>query len=58
VIDDCLNTGISAETACLLVRDLGGEVVGAAFIAEVKPSGGRARLEGIGVPVTTLVAFD
>jgi hypothetical protein len=33
-------------------------VVGAAFIAEVKPSGGRARLEGIGVPVTTLVAFD
>jgi adenine phosphoribosyltransferase len=58
VIDDCLNSGISAETACLLVRDLGGEVVGAAFIAEVKASGGRARLEGIGVPVTTLVGFD
>lgn len=58
VIDDCLNTGISAETACLLVRDLGGTVVGAAFIAEVKPSGGRRRLEAAGVPVTALVAYD
>jgi adenine phosphoribosyltransferase len=58
IIDDCLNTGISAETACLLVRDLGGVVVGAAFIAEVKPSGGRARLEAAGIAVTALVAYD
>lgn len=58
VIDDCLNSGISAETACLLVRDLGATVVGAAFIAEVKPSGGRARLEAAGIPVTALVAYD
>jgi adenine phosphoribosyltransferase len=58
VVDDCLNTGISAETACLLVRDLGGTVVGAGFIAEIRPSGGRARLEAIGVPVTTAIAYD
>jgi adenine phosphoribosyltransferase len=57
VIDDCLNTGISAETACMLVRELGGEVVGAAFIAEVRPSGGRERLEALGVPVTALVVY-
>jgi adenine phosphoribosyltransferase len=53
-----VNTGISAEAACMLVRDLGGEVVGAAFVAEIPSSGGRARLEGIGVPVTSLVTYD
>lgn len=58
IIDDCVNTGISAEAACMLVRDLGGEVVGAAFVAEIPLSGGRARLEGIGVPVTSLVTYD
>jgi adenine phosphoribosyltransferase len=58
VIDDCLNSGVSAETACLLVRELGGEVVGAAFIAEVRPSGGRARLEAARIPVTALVGYD
>lgn len=58
VVDDCLNSGISAETACLLVRDLGGEVVGAAFIAEILPSGGRGRLEGLGVPVEALISYD
>lgn len=58
VIDDCLNSGISAETACLLVRELGGEVVGAAFIAEIVPSGGRKRLEAAGVPVVALVEYD
>ncbi len=58
VVDDCLNTGISAETACMLVRELGGTVAGAAFIAEVRPSGGRTRLEGIGIPVTALVSYD
>jgi adenine phosphoribosyltransferase len=58
VIDDCLNSGISAETACMLVRELGGEVVGAAFMAEVLASGGRKRLEGLGVPVTALVSYQ
>jgi adenine phosphoribosyltransferase len=45
--DDVLATGGTVEAIAGLVRQLGGEVVGACFIIELTFLGGRERLEGI-----------
>jgi len=42
--DDVLATGGTVEAICKLVRQLGGEVVGACFIIELTFLGGRDRL--------------
>jgi len=44
--DDVLATGGTVEAICKLVRQLGGEVVGACFIIELTFLGGRERLAG------------
>jgi adenine phosphoribosyltransferase len=44
--DDVLATGGTVEAICRLVRQLGGEVVGACFIIELTFLGGRERLDG------------
>jgi adenine phosphoribosyltransferase len=44
--DDVLATGGTVEAICKLVRQLGGEVVGACFIIELGFLGGRERLTG------------
>jgi adenine phosphoribosyltransferase len=44
VHDDLLATGGTAGALCDLVRSLGGEVVGCAFLVELSFLGGRARL--------------
>lgn len=44
IIDDLLATGGTATAACDLVRKIGGEVVGIAFIIEIDGLGGRERL--------------
>jgi adenine phosphoribosyltransferase len=44
--DDVLATGGTVEAICKLVRQLGGEVVGACFIIELRFLGGRERLSG------------
>jgi adenine phosphoribosyltransferase len=49
VVDDVLATGGTAGAAVRLVRELGGEVVGLAFILELEALGGRGRLEGYDV---------
>ena len=46
VVDDVLATGGTARAACELVRSLGGEVVGCAFLLEITALGGRERLAG------------
>lgn len=51
VVDDVLATGGTAEAAGWLVRALGGEVAGYAFLLEVPGLGGRARLAGSPVSV-------
>ena len=43
--DDLLATGGTAHALCELVGQLGGEVVGCAFLIELAFLGGRARLE-------------
>jgi adenine phosphoribosyltransferase len=45
VHDDLLATGGTAGALCRLVEQLGGEVVGCAFLIELAFLGGRARLE-------------
>ncbi|MGH3050532.1 MAG: adenine phosphoribosyltransferase [Gaiellaceae bacterium] len=45
--DDVLATGGTVEAICKLVRQLGGEVVGACFVIELTFLGGRERLAGL-----------
>ncbi len=56
LVDDVLATGGTAVAAVELVRRLGGEVVGAAFVLELAFLGGRAKLGEL--PLHTLVTFD
>jgi adenine phosphoribosyltransferase len=55
VVDDLLATGGTVEATVDLVRRLGGQVVAAAFLVELKALGGRARLDGY--PVLSLVTY-
>lgn len=49
IVDDLLATGGTAFAALQLLRQMGAEVVGAAFVIELKALNGRKRLEGIDV---------
>ena len=44
VVDDVLATGGTAAACMRLVEAAGGEVVGASFLVEIEPLGGRERL--------------
>jgi len=46
VVDDLLATGGTARATVDLVRQLGGDVVGVAFLIELTDLNGRAKLEG------------
>ncbi|MEN0040394.1 MAG: adenine phosphoribosyltransferase [Pseudomonadota bacterium] len=58
LVDDLIATGGTAEAAVKLLRELGAEVVAACFVIDLPDLGGRAKLEAMGVPVRTLIAFD
>ncbi len=58
VVDDLLATGGTAEAAIKLVEGVGGAVVGACFLVDLPDLGGRKRLEKLGHPVLTLMAFE
>jgi adenine phosphoribosyltransferase len=55
IADDLLATGGTIATSMNLVRQLGGEVVGAAFLIELSYLTGREKLEG--VEVFSLVTY-
>ncbi|MDE2763905.1 MAG: adenine phosphoribosyltransferase [Gemmatimonadota bacterium] len=57
VIDDLLATGGSAGAAIELVRGMGGVVVGAGFVVDLRGLPGRERVEGLGVEVFALCEF-
>jgi adenine phosphoribosyltransferase len=46
IVDDLLATGGTARATVDLVRQLGGDVVGVAFLIELTDLGGRAKLAG------------
>lgn len=58
LVDDLIATGGSAEAAVKLLRKLGAEVVGAAFVIDLPDLGGCARVAGLGVKCHTLIAFE
>lgn len=58
IVDDLLATGGTASAAAQLVRDAGGEIVGASFVIDLPDLGGRKRLEALGISVRTLVSFE
>ena len=56
IVDDLLATGGTAKAATQLVEELGGIVVGAAFVVELTFLGGRKRLDGY--DVFSLLQYD
>lgn len=56
IVDDLLATGGTAKAATQLVEELGGIVVGAAFVVELTFLGGRKRLNGY--DVFSLLQYD
>lgn len=55
VVDDLLATGGTVGATVNLVRQLGGVVVGAAFLVELAALAGRSQLDGY--PVISLITF-
>lgn len=58
IVDDLLATGGTAEAGIKLVERLGGDIVGCAFVVDLPELGGRKLLEGLGLSLTTLCAFE
>ncbi len=58
IVDDLLATGGTAEAAVKLVRELKGEIVGAAFLVELSFLKGRERLKPYGMEIFSLIQYD
>ena len=58
LVDDLIATGGTAEGAAKLLRQMGADIVAACFVIDLPDLGGRAKLEALGVPVRTLVAYE
>jgi adenine phosphoribosyltransferase len=57
LVDDLIATGGTAEGAVKLLRQAGANVVAACFVIDLPDLAGVKRLQALGVPVRTLVAF-
>jgi adenine phosphoribosyltransferase len=58
LVDDLIATGGTAEGATKLLKQMGAEILSACFVIDLPDLGGRKKLEALGVPVRTLVAFE
>lgn len=56
VIDDLLATGGSASAACHLIEKLGGDIVGLAFLVELRFLNGRSRLAAY--DIFSMIQYD
>jgi adenine phosphoribosyltransferase len=57
LVDDLIATGGTAEAAVKLLKEIGADVVAAVFVIDLPDLGGSKKIEGLGVPVRTLVEF-
>ncbi len=55
MVDDLLATGGTALAASDLIKKLGAECIGYAFLIELASLGGRSKLEGI---VNTAISYE
>jgi adenine phosphoribosyltransferase len=58
LVDDLIATGGTAEAAVKLLKKLGAEVVVACFVIDLPDLGGTKKIEALGVPVRSLIAFE
>ena len=58
LVDDLIATGGTAEGAVKLLQQMGAEVVAACFVIDLPDLGGRQKVEALGVPVRTLIAYS
>ncbi len=58
LVDDLIATGGTAEGAVKLLQSLGANVVAACFVIDLPDLGGAKKIEALGVPVRTLMAFE
>lgn len=57
LVDDLIATGGTATGAIRLLQKMGAQVVAACFVIDLPDLGGAKRIEAMGVPVFSLVAF-
>ena len=58
VVDDLIATGGTAIAGINLIKAIGGKIVGCGFIINLPDLGGVKKLEGLGVKVKSLMAFE
>ncbi len=58
LVDDLIATGGTAEAAVKLLQKLGADVVAACFVIDLPDLGGAKKIEALGVPVRSLIAFE
>jgi len=57
LVDDLIATGGTAAGAIELLRKMGADVVAACFVIDLPDLGGAKKIEALGVPTRSLVAF-
>ena len=57
LVDDLIATGGTCEAGINLIRRVGADVVGTAFVIDLPDLGGRKRVEAMDVSVHTLCEF-
>jgi adenine phosphoribosyltransferase len=57
IVDDVLATGGTALCAAELLKSVGAEIVGAAFLIELESLGGRSRLESAGIKTHAVLKY-
>jgi adenine phosphoribosyltransferase len=58
LVDDLIATGGTAQGAIRLLQKMGAEVVAACFVIDLPDLGGAKKIEAMGVPVRSLIAFE
>lgn len=58
LVDDLIATGGTCEAGVKLIRRMGGNIIGCAFVIDLPELGGRKKIEALDVSVHTLCEFE